>query len=116
MKSKILNIVIGILVVTVFWIYMFISDNKNKNKFNEDTYNLDFKGRISAKYIDKKDHNIPKIKIQCVVGKTIVYDLANDDSGLFEHAKVGDSIEKYPNSNNVRVCNPSKDTTFTLDF
>lgn len=83
--------------------------------FEHETLNLNFKGKLESKYIDNHNHNIPTLKI--VVGeKIIVYDIANDESGLFEYIQAGDSIIKLSNSLNVRVSNSQKDTIFVLKF
>ncbi len=90
-------------------------DYYNNIAFFKETLKTNFKGELIKKVIDKQDHNIPKLTISCFE-KTVVFDLATDESGLFEYVSVGDSIEKIPNSMNVRVYNARNDTILKLKF
>ena len=99
----------------LFWIIIYEMKHHNNNNFKKETETISFKGKLDSKYIDKNDHLRSKIKI--VSGdKTIIYDLENDKSGLFEHVQNGDSVIKLSNSLNVRVSNSNNDTIFVLKF
>jgi hypothetical protein len=115
MKFKLAQVLKAILFVMIFGTIIYVIKYYNKISFREETDQVNFKGRLSTKYIDKIDHNIPKLEIHNNA-KTIVYDLANEKSGLFEYINIGDSIEKFSNSIKVHVFSSSKDTIFILSF
>ena len=101
----------GIVSVLIFYIIL----NYSRKLFIEETYDISFTGVLNNKYWDKNDHNRAKIEI-LNMADTIIYDLQNDASGLFEYINKGDSIVKMPNSFDVRVYNLSRDTIFKLNF
>lgn len=116
MKINIVQILKAILFLIIFGTIIYVIKYSNEVSFKEDSYKLNFKGKVITKYNDKNDHNIPKIEILLYNGKTFVYDLANDNSGLYEYVIQGDSIEKESNSSKVRVFNYLRDTIFILEF
>lgn len=116
MKINIVKILKAILFIIIFWIIIYVIKYSNEVNFKEDSYKTNFKGKVIKKYNDINDHNIPKIEILLCNGKTFVYDLANDNSGLFEYVIQGDSIEKKSNGTKVRVFNSLKDTIFILEL
>lgn len=115
MKNILTKTLIIILFSLSFWIIIYKMQHYNNSRFKKATETISFRGKIDSKYIDKNDHLRSKIKI---IGKdkTLIYDLANDKSGLFEYVHKGDSVVKLSNSLNVRVSNPQKDTIFVLNF
>lgn len=115
MKIKLVQVHKVVLFVVIFSILIYAITYYNEIRLKEETTKIDFKGIISAKYIDKSDHNRPKIEIKSST-KTIVYDLENEKSGLFEYVNKGDSIEKLSNSVSVHIFSLSKDTILKLDF
>lgn len=115
MKDILTKILKVVLFALLFWIIVYGLRHYNNNSFKRETYTTSFKGKLDSKYVDENDHLRPKIKITNS-DKTIIYDLANDESGLYEFVQKGDSVIKRSNSLNVRVSNSNNDTIFVLKF
>jgi energy-converting hydrogenase Eha subunit H len=116
MKSILIKVIKESWFATTLILIFFIIIYQSEKNFKEETKNIRFKGKVITKYNDKNDHNRAKFGILLYNGKTFVYDLENDKSGLFEYVIQGDSIEKESNGTKVRVFNSLKDTIFILEF
>jgi hypothetical protein len=110
-KKGLKFILILIFMLSFFYLINYCSDKSFNKKMNE----LKLNGKIVSKYIDKQDHNIPKILI-IDKQESITLDLTNESSGLFEFIQEGDSIIKTNNNRKVHVFNSSKDSIFEMTF
>lgn len=106
-KVVLYNLLAGTIIYSIVNFGKYISE--------DETLKLNLKGKLDSKYLDTNYHNRPCLKIKDRE-KIIVYDIATDESGLFEYIQKGDSIIKLSNSLNVRVSNSQKDTIFVLKF
>ena len=87
--------------------------NKQSMKFYME---LNFKGVISKKYINKRQHNYPILEVMQLDEKIQEVNLSTDNSGLFEYVQEKDSIVKTQGLLNVHVYRNSIDTVFTLTW
>jgi hypothetical protein len=93
----------------------FLIDRCNNKRFNQEMDDLKLHGKIVNKYIDKTDHNRPKIVITNYMD-SVTFDLANETSGLFDYSQIGDSVLKIESNRNVKIYNSYKDSIFVLTF
>jgi hypothetical protein len=104
-----------LLFLAVFGFVIYWINYQSDRNFNKEMDEICLKGKIINKIIDKTDHNIPKI----IIGDkkdSLIFDLANESSGLFDFVQVGDSILKIKNDRKVRIFNDEKDSIFILAF
>ncbi|MCK9410966.1 MAG: hypothetical protein M0Q53_01615 [Prolixibacteraceae bacterium] len=111
MKKKLKSILFLLSVILIILVIKHFNNKIIDKKYNE----IHFDGIFSQKYIDTQDHYRPKIKI---INKsdTIIFDLQNDNSGLYEAVRKNDTLIKMPSCLDIRVINQKRDTTFRLNF
>ena len=99
--------------VIVFFLNKFCGDYERKICLKK-IRDLSFNGIVVEKYIDKKEHDYQRIRVQenGIVQKV---NLTNDQSGLFKYLQVNDSVNKITGYLNVAVHRDSKDSIFVIN-
>jgi hypothetical protein len=89
--------------------------NEDCRRVKEQYLNVEYKGIVDEKFKDKENH---AAKTLIIKGKTAkkVFRKYRDRSGLYEYARVGDSIYKPKGSLKVKVIREEKETVFTIDL
>ena len=111
MKKSIKGLVFFILFFTFVYCIQYFSNIR----FEKDMDALKLNGKVVNKYIDKLDHNRPKLIISSK-NDSITLDFTSESSGLFDFIQVGDSIQKFENTRDVRIINLNTDSIFVMSF
>ena len=87
------------------------SDEKNCLNYKK-VKSYSYKGVITDKYFDIKNHNYPIL----VINETREIDVINDISGLFNYVRINDEVEKKSDSYEFTITRDKKQTIFVLDY
>lgn len=117
-KRKKLKIFSFFLMVITIVFSVFLVKKKIKEdcrRVKEQYLNVEYKGIVDEKFKDKENHSAKTLIIK---GKTAkkVFRKYRDRSGLYEYARVGDSVYKPKGSLKVKVIREEKETVFTIDL
>jgi len=78
----------------------------------------EFEGIVALKYIDKKNHNYPTIKVKNLedTSKIKTFEFTNEKNGFFNYVKKGDLVFKAKDSLEVRVTRNEEEQIFVLGY
>jgi hypothetical protein len=114
-KPRKIPLILGFITI-IFFVYL--AKKKSKEdciRVREQYFNAEYKGVVNKKFKDKENH---AAKTLIIKGKTEkkIFRKYRDISGLYEYARVGDSIYKPKRSLKVKVIREEKETVFTIDL
>ena len=114
-------IIIMVLVCLIGTIFFKIIDfdlrNCYKNKFNRIGFtDFDVTGIIIKKYIDKRNHRFPTIKVKTTNGNEYEFILNRDQSNLYSLIELNDSIIFSKRDFNVHIINSQIDTNIVVNY
>jgi len=95
----------------LFFYYM-TTNQKSCESFYNDYIEKEYFGRITDKFYDKDNHNYRTIMYNH--NEKLIFTI--EKSGLFEFAKINDSISKNRGSNIVKIYRNNKAYDFKIDF
>jgi hypothetical protein len=117
-QSNRLKIISFFLMIGTLIFFVFIAKKQSKEdciNLKEQYRNVEYKGVIDKKFKDRKNHSAKTIIIE-ENEKNKVFRRYRDISGLYEYARVGDSIYKPKGSLKAKVIRGEKSIVFTIDL
>jgi len=115
LKIWVITSIIGLFVI-VFWLSQMIQSPEEAIGLAVDNYRVEeYKGVITNKFIDKKEHNLKKVFIrENNKQRLILFDI--ETSGVYSYFEIGDSLIKNRGSLQIRVIRNKIDTTLQMKF
>ena len=111
-RVKLINIIYAICVI-VFFVLWYAAPSGECAAERSDVKKF-YKGMVIDKFIDRKNHLNPTLKISNYNTKIVFLDY--DKSGFYDFVRIGDSIIKEKGNMKIRLIRNDIDTVFTIDY
>ena len=110
-KYKLILGIIGVILLMVFW-------NSTDKKFDceqiiSNIKSQKYRGKVVEKFIDEDQHNYKKVILRKDSETQVIF--LDQEEGLFEYLRKGDSITKKENDLNVKIVRGKIDSIYHLD-